>query len=94
MNNIQRYTLRNRNIGDYFGEHDKVMIADFSWFLGAENRRLGIGESYCTEMGVFLGGFIDANDELIFDSSERYKRIYRNDFRQGQKIGIIGRTEQ
>ena len=61
MNNIQRYLTKYRTKAAYFGEREELMTADFTWFFGKGNEKIGIIEKMIEEFypksKVVLGTF-------------------------------------
>ncbi len=93
MNNIQRYLTKYRTKAAYFGEREELMTADFTWFFGKGNEKIGIGEIGDSGIGAFAGGFMDAGDEFVVDRTGSYLEIYRNNFVRPHSGGLVGRSE-
>ena len=82
---LQRYLLKNKNNGCFFGEHFKEPKWDYDWYFA--ERTIGIAGNPSSEAELFIGGFLVTEDSLIIQQSEEFPKIQRSSHESARIAG-------
>jgi len=70
---IQRYLLRDNNLGAYFGDHVVKNSWDFDWHIGKQ--LLGITGNTPADSEQFIAGFLTMDDELTISTTSVRRKV-------------------